>query len=299
MASITEMSNPLTQNIDIADAADILRMLHQTDDQIFGGHGTPGIQDERFILSMEKACDFLSDSITSSIRKKECLRVILSGAGTSGRLAMLLSETFNDLCGSCFDPPLFDFLIAGGTRALIKSQESAEDDPQQGVEELEKFYSTCDRFIYIGITCGLSAQYVSGQLYHTVQNRQQPAILVGFNPLERARAIVPENWDKSFLDVLQAVQKAQDVFFLNPIIGPEPITGSTRMKGGTTTKIILETLFYAALKRVSKNIELKFSADPFLDDDSDTSATIHRLRIGEEQDLFPGGSVVCCSGPGR
>ena len=239
---MTEMPNPLTENIDIADAATILGMLEQTDEELIRG-----IRDVRFLDMMRAARRIIVRLIVESVQHDSPFKIILSGAGTSGRLAMLLAEAFNPLSRECIGIPIFSFTIAGGHLALIKAQEGAEDDPRQGMVELDQIVGDAERFITIGITCGFSAHYVSGQLYHTVVHRKQPAILVGFNPVERARTVSPENWNKSFRDVLEIIRNESDVILLNPCIGPEPVTGSTRMKGATATKIILETLFADSL----------------------------------------------------
>ncbi|MBN2417326.1 hypothetical protein JXO52_15930 [bacterium] len=193
---------------------------------------------------MNKAVDLLIAEITDAAYHAESLTIIISGAGTSGRLAMLMASQFNDVFSMLPGAPAVDFIIAGGPLALIKAQEGAEDDPRQGIEDLKEAIGERDRFVYIGITCGFSASYVAGQLYHTIVEKERPAFLIGFNPLERARTVVPENWDRSFADVIEEIRESPVMIFLNPVIGPEPVTGSTRMKGGTATKIILEMLFY-------------------------------------------------------
>jgi N-acetylmuramic acid 6-phosphate (MurNAc-6-P) etherase len=109
------------------------------------------------------------------------------------------------------------------------------------------------RVLYVGITCGLSAAYVAGQLDFCLQNRNIfTPVLLGFNPIDRARDSPAENWDKSFLQVAQKmslVEKEGRAFILNPLIGAEPITGSTRMKCGSATKILLESMFSCAFLR--------------------------------------------------
>jgi len=70
-------------------------------------------------------------------------------------------------------------------------------------------------------------------------------VLMGFNPVNQARQIILEGWDKSFLDVATALGEFNKII-LNPVIGPEAITGSSRMKGGSTTKILLECILCKA-----------------------------------------------------
>ena len=255
MLSITEMSNTLTRDIDISDSKAILTLLRETDAQIFNGFPPyAGMRDRAFIQSFKRAHERLTSLILESQQKGRTFKVAISGAGTSGRIAMLMAAAFNPLYESVVGYPVFDFLIAGGYLALIKAQEGAEDDPIQGVKDLTEWSKDCDSFLYIGITCGFSAHYISGQLFDTVINKKEPAFLIGFNPLERSRAVVPENWDKSFADVVQAVKASPRMVFLNPVVGPEPITGSTRMKGGTATKMIAELLFVTVLVSLSRDM---------------------------------------------
>ncbi len=69
---------------------------------------------------------------------------------------------------------------------------------------------------------------------------------MGFNPEDRARRIEVEDWDRTFADVVKSISRKKNCVILNPIVGPEPITGSTRMKSGSATKLLLETIFAAA-----------------------------------------------------
>ena len=111
--------------------------------------------------------------------------------------------------------------------------------------------------LYIGITCGLAAPVVGGQLDYCMQHKDRiTTVLIGFNPVERARNLPIEGWSRTFRDIvndmlaIQAEEKAsgarQACHILVPVVGPEPITGSTRMKGGSATKILLDCIFSLA-----------------------------------------------------
>jgi N-acetylmuramic acid 6-phosphate (MurNAc-6-P) etherase len=135
----------------------------------------------------------------------------------------------------------------------------------------------------IGVTCGMSAPYVAAQLDFVLDQigactannstvagaatadatRPRPLcdftpVLVGFNPVALARDIPIEMWSNrpeggthTFRDVARRMEAAaDDAIIINPVVGPESLCGSTRMKGGTATKIILETVFGAALESV-------------------------------------------------
>ncbi len=93
---------------------------------------------------------------------------------------------------------------------------------------------------------------VAGQIDRCLRDSDRvTTVLLGFNPVERARTVAIEGWDKTFravVDDMCAVQQrnASAVHFVLPVVGPEPITGSTRMKGGSATKIILDSIFTMA-----------------------------------------------------
>jgi len=241
--SITELPNSITTDIDLATPNGMVKLFRQTDAQIFNGWDIyDGLCDIEIIKKIKIAVDAAAEILTFKGKKK----IIVAGAGTSGRLAMFISRNFNRLCRQ--KKIKFEYMIAGGDLALIKAQEGAEDDPITAQKELEKIVGDAEKILYIGVTCGLSAPYIAGQLDYTSDNSNKFfSILLGFNPLELARKISIENWDKRFYDVVEKIKKHPKCVILNPVVGPEPITGSTRMKGGSATKIILDVLFTASL----------------------------------------------------
>ncbi|MCX7765145.1 MAG: hypothetical protein N2246_00340, partial [Candidatus Sumerlaeia bacterium] len=242
--SITETPNELTTDIDLADAVGICRLLRQTDSQIFNGwRHYPALRDSEIIERMQTAIKRIAGVLKA--RGKKC--VVISGAGTSGRLAMFASRTFNYLLEDLGYQPVFEYLIAGGDKALIKAQEGAEDDPHQAVIDLQEKTAGAKQVVYIGVTCGFSAAYIAGQLDFASQQPEYFNILLGFNPIELARRTPIEKWDKTFYDVVQEIKDKPNCLILNPVLGPEPITGSTRMKGGSATKLMLEIIFLLAL----------------------------------------------------
>lgn len=147
----------------------------------------------------------------------------------------------------------FTYLIAGGDLALLKSQEKAEDDVLGSIDDLKNSISesTLTHVVYIGITCGLSAPYVGSQIQWILDNEKEShlrftTILLGFNPIDVARKTLIEKYDRSMFDIVKALESKLDTtshFILNPAVGPESITGSTRMKGGSATKILIEAIF--------------------------------------------------------
>lgn len=118
-----------------------------------------------------------------------------------------------------------------------------------GAKELKDVTESFEHVLFIGITCGLSAPFVGGQLEYCLDHPEKyTPILIGFNPISMARRIRVPKWPtgKTFYDIASRMETAQRALVLNPIVGPEPISGSSRMKGGTATKVILDTVFYLA-----------------------------------------------------
>jgi N-acetylmuramic acid 6-phosphate (MurNAc-6-P) etherase len=264
--SITETPNPLTRNIDIADSVGMARLFRQSDAQIFSGYDVwPGMMDEEIIEKIALL----------SWRMSRCLLdpssvVLMSGAGTSGRLANLLCTTFNRYMREQNMPEVFSPVIAGGAEALIQAQESAEDNPQVALRDLKESIGDAKSGLYIGITCGLSAPYVASQLDFLGGNKDFQTCVVGFNPASLARDMPVENWDKTVKNVIDKALESDRFVLLNPVHGPESITGSTRMKGGSLTKVLLDIAFVVALKVL----------------ENDRKPEKERAEIGEEK-LLP------------
>lgn len=236
---ITETPNELTTDIDVAGPLGIVRLLRQSDAQIYNGYlGYPALTDDETVEKIARAIEWAGQSVG-----RDDTVVVISGAGTSGRIAMFVARAFNRVLAAAGRPANFTYLIAGGEPALIRAQEKAEDDPHQAWEDLQGAMAGRSRVFYIGVTCGLSAPYVAGQLWRLRDNSDARCILLGFNPEDCARDSHIERWHKTFRDVLRVIREREHCLVLNPIIGPEPVTGSTRMKGGSATKLILEVIF--------------------------------------------------------
>lgn len=140
--------------------------------------------------------------------------------------------------------------------ALVTSIEACEDDPVIGAAELQRVTESFERVLFIGITCGLSAPFVGGQLEYCLDNPQKfTPVLIGFNPVSMARKIQVPKWpnQKTFYDIASRMEATSGALIINPIIGPEPISGSSRMKSGTATKVMLDTAFYLATTNDSRN----------------------------------------------
>ncbi|EFA79704.1 hypothetical protein PPL_07395 [Heterostelium album PN500] len=251
--SITETPNELTGELDSLSSIEMLRLFRQTDAQIFSGYKEyPGINDTLIIDHMVE----LIHCIQSLTVSRE-VDFVVSGAGTSGRLAYFLARSFAKW--TSLPNARYHYLIAGGDRALTVGVEGAEDDIEQARADINSIMRPNAIVVYFGVTCGLSAPYVASQIARLLDCKSDHIInVVGFNPLERARTNIIEKWDKSFADVINQLDfKSGKHFLVNPIVGPEPLTGSTRMKSGTATKILLEIILSLGLKGVMERTDIK------------------------------------------
>eukprot|EP00898_Chlorokybus_atmophyticus_P005777 jgi/Chlat1/61/Chrsp1S03113 len=227
---VTERSNELTDDIDMANAEGIVRMLRGCDAQLFAGYKSyPGLVDSEVREAADAVSAVAAEFLTSS---KDSV-IVLSGAGTSGRIAM-------------------------------QAQEGAEDNAVQAVADLSSmeasgpFGKPYRRVLLVGITCGLSATYIAAQLEYAMSQPHYAVALIGCNLPSLARRVQVSKNCSSFYEVVKRMQQLarspesgmQQHFLITPVVGPEAITGSTRMKGGTVTKMLLDFMFGLACSRV-------------------------------------------------
>jgi N-acetylmuramic acid 6-phosphate etherase len=155
-------------------------------------------------------------------------RLFYVGAGTSGRLGVLDASECPPTFG--VSPSLVQGIIAGGRRALVRSAEGAEDFPEDGAAAIKKKRVRA-KDIVIGLAaCGMTP-FVHGALK---QARQTGAATIFIT-------CAPE-----------AVEHIPAEIIINPVVGPEVVTGSTRMKAGTATKLVLNTLTTGAMIKLGK-----------------------------------------------
>lgn len=136
--------------------------------------------------------------------------IVISGSGTSGRMAFLMSKQFNFYLQSHNKARQFYYLTAGGDKSLVSAQEAPEDDVASAIRDLQFLENQLveqgsQKIVFIGITCGLSAPYVAAQLDYALCRDRYSCILLGFNPAQFARTNVIEGWVKSFSDTLQTL----------------------------------------------------------------------------------------------
>jgi N-acetylmuramic acid 6-phosphate etherase len=209
---LTETRHPDTANIDQLSTLEMLQVINAADRLV-----ADAVHAE--LPRIAQAVDGIAE------RLEKGGRLFYTGAGTSGRLGVLdASEcppTFN------VDPKLVVGLIAGGDYALRHSIEGAEDDPQQGVEDLKE-HSLAAGDTLVGIAASGRTPYVLGGIAYA---NQLGALTVGLS-------CVPGS----------AVE-SQARIAITPAVGPEVITGSTRMRAGTATKLVLNMLSTGAMIR--------------------------------------------------
>lgn len=246
---VSEKSNPLTHDIDRASTNSIVRMLQTCDAQMFQeetGSNYQRLVSEQVVETLME----VAKKVELILKDPRDSLVVLSGCGTSGRLAFLITSAFSRALRELNQKSVYSYIIAGGDRALISSQEAPEDDPKLGILRLKKVCEGKKRVLFIGISCGLSAPFVAGQLDFCLQHPEvYTPVLVGFNPTHQARDESIPGCTFTFRSVarrMQELAKSQKAFLINPAVGPEAISGSSRMKGGSATKIILEVVLSAA-----------------------------------------------------
>ncbi len=157
-------------------------------------------------------------------------RLFYVGAGTSGRLGILDASE----CPPTFraDPEMVQGIIAGGARAIANPVEGAEDDPEAGARAI-RFRGVSRKDVVVGIAASGRTPFVWGALWEARKAGAATA-LVCFNPnLKVAQADRPDR-------------------IIAPDIGPELLTGSTRLKSGTATKLILNIVTTLAMVRIGK-----------------------------------------------
>uniref|UniRef100_A0A673TNW4 Glucokinase regulator n=1 Tax=Suricata suricatta TaxID=37032 RepID=A0A673TNW4_SURSU len=222
----TEKSNPLTQDLDKADAEQI---IFQEEGQVMSTY--QAVATWAFFLSQEPKGGL----------------VVLSGGGTSGRMAFLMSVS---VLGPDFPPSAF-------LGSVVASREGTEDSALHGIEELKVWALGNTRvtpLVMLFPSPYCQAPFVAGRMDYCMGNCTIfLPILVGFNPVSMAKVSLLLEFQQ-IAERMQRLQEKQEAFVLNPAIGPEGLSGSSRMKGGSVTKILLETLLLAAPKTVDRGI---------------------------------------------
>jgi len=211
----TEKRNKKSRNIDRLATEQIVELINSEDALV-----APAVRKER------KKIAAAVDMVVERMRKKG--RLFYVGAGTSGRLGVLDAAECPPTFGT--KPSLVQGIIAGGSRALVRAVEGAEDYQSGGAEAINK-KNIKAKDVVVGIAaCGMTP-FVLGALKRSRQLKAGTIFIT----------CAPEN-----------VKNIPAQIIINPIVGPEVITGSTRMKAGTATKLVLNTITTAAMVKLGK-----------------------------------------------
>jgi N-acetylmuramic acid 6-phosphate etherase len=229
---LTEQPNPASQGIDALGTAAVLAVINAQDRQVAEAVGAE-------IPSIAKAVDAIVQAVQGGGR------LFYIGAGTSGRLGVLdaaeCPPTFN------VPPDLVQGIIAGGEQALARATETSEDDPAEGERDLTaRGFRPLD--VLVGIAASGRTPYVLGAVGAA---RKAGARTVGISCTPNSK-----------------LARAVDIA-ITLLTGPEVVTGSTRMKAGTATKLVLNMISTAVMIKLGhvygnlmvnvqpKNVKLK------------------------------------------
>jgi N-acetylmuramic acid 6-phosphate etherase len=211
----TEQRNARSMDIDAKSTVEILRIIND--------------EDKTVPLAVEKALPAIASLVDDIVAAFENGgRLFYIGAGTSGRLGVLDASECPPTYGT--PPELVQGLIAGGLDALVRSVEGAEDSKDGGVADLARA-GFSPRDVLVGITASGQAPYVLGAM---ARARELGAVVAAISCNRNSKTFAHAR-HRIYLDV-----------------GPEVVTGSTRMKAGTAQKLVLNMLTTAAMIRRGK-----------------------------------------------
>lgn len=212
---VTESRNPSSANIDTLPTLEMLKLIND--------------EDKKVALAVEQTLPKIAeivDKIAEAFRQGG--RLIYIGAGTSGRLGILDASECPPTYGA--KPEQVVGLIAGGHQAILSAVENAEDNQQLGVNDLQALNFNA-KDVLVGIAASGRTPYVLGAMAYAKSVGATVACI----------SCNPES----------PMTQAADIA-ITPIVGPEIVTGSSRMKAGTAQKLILNMLTTGAMIRIGK-----------------------------------------------
>lgn len=212
---VTEQQNSKTSQIDRQSTDEILASINEEDQSV-------PLHIQKEIPSIAKVVDRVVESFNLGGR------LFYVGAGTSGRIGILDASECPPTFGT--PPEMVTAIIAGGNEAIFKAVEGAEDSTELGAANIRK-HGVKQNDVVIGITASGRAPYVVGALK---QARELGASTV------------------SFTCAKEAILNKEADYKINIEVGPEVITGSTRMKAGTTQKLVLNMITTTAMVKIGK-----------------------------------------------
>ena len=259
---VTERRNPRSADIDLATPLAIVDLMNAEDRGVADAVATQRV-------AIARAIELAEDVFRAG------RHLFYVGAGTSGRLGVLDASECPPTFGS--DPVMVQGIIAGGPAALVRSQEGAEDRPDGARADLAAAGVTRGDFV-LGIAASGTTPYVRAALEHARTLGAHTGILACSPPAS---------------DLVQAVDVA-----IVPITGPEVVTGSTRLKAGTATKMVLNMITTGAMVRLGKTygnlmVDLQATNDKLRDRADRLLVTTRGVTRDEARGLITaaGGSV--------
>ena len=211
----TEQPNPQTTHIDELSTMDMLQLINQADQEV------PRAV-EKILPDISRAVDLITKKLEAGGH------LFYLGAGTSGRLGILDAVECPPTYGT--EPELVQGLIAGGTPAIFRAQEGAEDNPELAAKDLQAAgFGPGD--VLVGIAASGRTPYVKGGLDFA---SRLGAATIALACTEKAE-----------------IAELADIA-LCPVTGPEVITGSTRLKAGTAQKLVLNMLSTGTMIKLGK-----------------------------------------------
>ena len=212
---ITEQQNPRTMDIDARSVEEILHLINEEDKTV-----PRAVEQE--IPHIARAVEILVEAF------RRGGRLFYVGAGTSGRLGVLDASECPPTFGT--DPKMIQGIISGGFQTLIRSQEGVEDRAEEAVKDVVERGVT-DRDVVVGIAASRRTPYVIAAIRKA---RQIGAKTIYLTCTPRSEMNIP-------VDVA-----------ICPVVGPEVVMGSTRMKAGTAQKLVLNMLTTTSMIRLGK-----------------------------------------------
>ncbi|HLF83623.1 MAG TPA: N-acetylmuramic acid 6-phosphate etherase [Blastocatellia bacterium] len=210
MKSVTEETNSKTKDIDRRSTLEIVRLINEEDKTVAEAVS-------RVLDHVAEAVDLIVERVASEGR------LIYVGTGTSGRLGVLDASECPPTFGVSAD--LVRGVIAGGFGALHRSVEAAEDDPEQAVRDLQT-QNVSAHDVVVGISASGNTPYTLGAVEYA-KKIGAATVAITCNPASRMAAAAGVS--------------------IAPVVGPEVIAGSSRMKAGTAQKMVLNMLSTATM----------------------------------------------------
>jgi N-acetylmuramic acid 6-phosphate etherase len=216
----TERANPASRRLDAMTPIQVARLMNAEDQRAVAAVG-------RQARAIAQAVDVITDALAHGGR------LFFVGAGTSGRLGVLEAAECPPTFGT--RPGMVQAVMAGGRASVFRSREGAEDDARAARRTMRARVRAGD--VVVGISASGITPFVAAAL-DVARDRGASSILVACNPAARRRR-------------RDRAHGSPDVV-IAPSPGPEVLAGSTRLKAGTATKLVLNTLTLASMARLGK-----------------------------------------------